>query len=236
MLRQRTARPTGARGNLVAFTASQPEHPLMLDEEAAARLVSACLKYALSAHGIARALFLRPESRLPDLSIYPSGERMDAFRGCFPLPVLSVSTGRWETHCACETLMRRSEPRLGAISRSSLQAWSDPACGLISAFSTAQGGTVPAGDMDALPPWWTRESRCARSRGGTATPFRRTGRRSGSPIERFSRTLPSGGYADGYGGFFSGEARSRCLTRLVTRGFFPLPPSSTAVRGAPTNS
>src|SRR4029077_5796753 len=70
-------------GNLVAFTASQHEHPLMLDEEAAARVVSAplnvpCLRIELRAHS-----FLRPETCLPDLSIYASGERMGAFQRMF---------------------------------------------------------------------------------------------------------------------------------------------------------
>ena len=73
----------GAPGNLVAFTASQPEHPLMLDEEAAARLVAARLNVPCRLMELRAHSFLRPESRLPDLSIYPSGERMDAFQAMF---------------------------------------------------------------------------------------------------------------------------------------------------------
>src|SRR4029077_12822982 len=70
-------------GNLVAFTASQHEHPLMLDEEAAARLVAARLNVPCHLMELRTHSFLRPETRLPDLSIYPSGERMGAFQRMF---------------------------------------------------------------------------------------------------------------------------------------------------------
>ena len=75
---------------------------------------------------------------------------------------------------------------------------------------------MPAGDMDALPPWLKREKimRTVSRRNCRVAFFAR--RRSRSPIEGFSRTLPPGGLRGRIWGFRRpGKARSRCLTRLV---------------------
>ena len=103
---------------IVAFTASQPEHPLMLDEEAAARLVAARLNLPCRLMELRAHPFLRSESRFPDLSIYPGGERMDAFQAMFSAVGPSVSMERWETRCECEMSTWRSRISVGRDLRS----------------------------------------------------------------------------------------------------------------------
>ena len=129
----------GAPGNLVAFTASQPEHPLMLDEEAAARLVAARLNLSCRLMELREHSFLRPESRLPDLSVCPGGERMDAFQAMFsaagPVCLNGAMGDALRMRNVDAEIAKLGWPRFLARS---VQVWRGSACGPISAFSTAR--------------------------------------------------------------------------------------------------
>ena len=148
-----------APGELVAFTASQREHPLMLDEEAAARLVAAHLNVPCRLLELRGHPFLRSESRLPELSIYPSGERMDAFQGMFSAAGPVCLNGTLGDALRMRNLDAEIE-RLGwpRFLVCSLAVWRGsglwPNLGLL---HRARGGRLPPSDTDVLPPWLKRE-------------------------------------------------------------------------------
>ena len=199
----------GAHGNLAAFTASQPEHPLMLDEEAAARLVAARLNLPCRLMELRAHPFLRPESRLPDLSVYPSGERMDAFQAMFsaagPICLNGAMGDALRMRNVDAEIEKLGWPRFLARS---VQVWRGsglwPDLGLL---HRARGGSMPADDMDTLPLWLKREKIDAH---GLAEELpRRFFAHDTDPDRRlrdFRELSRQADSSDGYGGFVSGES------------------------------
>ena len=199
----------GANGNLVAFTASQPEHPLMLDEEAAARLVAVRLNVPCRLMELRAHPFLRPDSRLPDLSVYPSGERMDAFQAMFsaagPICLNGTMGDALRMRNVDVEIEKLGWPRF--VVRS-LEVWRQsglwPNLGLL---HRARGGTMPVSDVDALPSWLKREKIDAH---GLAEELpRRFLAHDTDPNRRlrdFRELSRHADSSDGYGGFVSGES------------------------------
>ena len=104
----------GALGNLVAFTASQSEHPLCSMRKpppVSLPRVSYALLLVLWICGRTPSCALRVVS--PIFPFIPAAKEWTLFRRCFPLPVRFVSTERWETRCACETLTSRLKSSVG---------------------------------------------------------------------------------------------------------------------------
>ena len=196
-------------GNLVAFTASQHEHPLMLDEEAAARVVAARLNVPCHLMELRAHSFLRPETRLPDLSIYPSGERMGAFQRMFSAvgPICLNGT------LGDALRMRNVDAEIGTLGWArfllgSLRVWSQSGLWPNLGFVRRAGlGSAQVGDTDALPPWLHREKI---DEHGLADELpRRFIARDADPYRRLSdfRELSrKADYAGVYGGFFSGSS------------------------------
>lgn len=198
----------GGRGSLVAFTASQPEHPLMLDEEAAARLVAVCLKIPCRLLELNARPFLRPESRLPDLSIYPSGERMDAFQAMLSTAGPVCLNGTMGDALRMRNIDGEIEnlgwPRFLALSA---QAWRG--CGLwpnLGLLNRASGGRLPPCDMDVLPVWLKRDK--VNAHGLAEELPRRFLAQESDPNRRlrdFRELSRQADSSDGYGGFVCGE-------------------------------